>query len=378
MAPVRFYLAWAALALLSGAAFGQPADAPRPPAVAELLEDDAAGLLKQLTNPTGDIGEGHPENKVVFSGTTGIRIVPMQRFHPTIPGWKYRIVEKPGPGEYRYLRFAWKADGCAGIMVQMHDERDWFIRYTAGVDRHNWGTKFVAATPPGEWTVVTCDLFRDFGPRTLTGIALTAFDGRAAYFDHIYLGRTVEDLDRVDATGLRKGKPVRPTPAALDRLWADLAGADASAAYLAFWTLVAAPDQAVPFLRRQLTTPPSAVSSDQIRAWIRDLDHDRFAIREKATRLLEQHLDGAAGLLERELARTSSAEVRTRIQRLLAARAGLDTRRERVTKAVRVLEYAATPSARKALEELAAGQEGAQAVEAAKDALRRLRETEKK
>src|SRR5262249_18453850 len=78
----------------------------RRPPVVELLEDNAEALLKQLTNPTGDPGEGHVEATVVFSGANSIKIVPMQRFHPTIPGWRHRIVEKPAPGEYRYLRFA--------------------------------------------------------------------------------------------------------------------------------------------------------------------------------------------------------------------------------------------------------------------------------
>src|SRR4051812_30759451 len=76
-----------------------------PPAVAELFEDDAENFLKLLTNPTGDPGEGHPEKDVVFSGKAAVRIVPMQRFSPVIPGWKYPIAEKPKDGEYRYLRF---------------------------------------------------------------------------------------------------------------------------------------------------------------------------------------------------------------------------------------------------------------------------------
>src|SRR5438876_11139647 len=106
----------AALACLLG---GTVQAAP-PPAVAELLEDNAESLLKQLTNPTGDPGEGHVETKVVYSGQRSIKIIPMQRFQPVIPGWKYTITEKPGPGEYRYLRFAWRADGAAGIMTQLH------------------------------------------------------------------------------------------------------------------------------------------------------------------------------------------------------------------------------------------------------------------
>src|SRR5205823_2047644 len=151
-------------------------------------------LLKQLG---GGPGEGHVEKGIVFSGKSSVKIVPMQRYARVIPGWKYRIVEKPKPGEYRYVRFAWKADGCSGIMLQLHDEKDWNIRYTAGFDVQGWGTKYVAAKPPPEWTVVTCDLFKDFGERTIQGIALTAFDGQGGYFDHIYFGRTVEDLDRI-------------------------------------------------------------------------------------------------------------------------------------------------------------------------------------
>src|SRR5262249_40862724 len=211
----------------------------------------------QLTNPTGDPGEGHVETKVVYSGQRSIKIIPMQRFEPVIPGWKYTITEKPEPGEYRYLRFAWRADGAAGIMIQLHDDRDWNIRYTAGVNQFNWATKFVANQPPGKWTVVTQDLHKDFGERRITGIALTVFGGRAGYFDHIYLGRTVDDLDRIDATGVRAGKAVTPTAAELERLWAELAGADAAKAYLAFWTLAAAPRQSVPFLRQKLA-PPAA------------------------------------------------------------------------------------------------------------------------
>src|SRR5262245_4033326 len=126
----------------------QPAEGP---GVAELFEDKADELLLKLTNPTGDSGEGRVEKDVVFSGKASIKIIPMQRFHPRIPGWKFRITKAPKPGEFRYLRFAWKADGCAGIMVQFHDDKDWFIRYTAGIDKFNWGTSFVDAKPSCNW-----------------------------------------------------------------------------------------------------------------------------------------------------------------------------------------------------------------------------------
>jgi hypothetical protein len=89
-------------------------------------------LLKLFTKPTGYPGECHPEKSELFSVTTSIKIIPMQRFSPSIEGWKYRITEKPKPGEYRFLRYAWKANGCDGVMLQLHDVKDWNIRYTSG------------------------------------------------------------------------------------------------------------------------------------------------------------------------------------------------------------------------------------------------------
>ena len=106
------------------------------PEVAALLEDNGEELLPKLTNPTGCPGEGHVDKEEKFSGESSVRIVPMQRFEPAIPGWKFRITENPKPDEFRYLRFAWKSRGCSGIMLQLHDETDWNIRHTAGVDKY--------------------------------------------------------------------------------------------------------------------------------------------------------------------------------------------------------------------------------------------------
>src|SRR4051812_46596669 len=97
-------------------AVGSAAELPAP--IALILEDNATELLPKLTNPTGDPGEGHLDEKEVFSGKSSIRIVPLQRFNNFIPGWKYLIREKPKPGEFRYLRFAWKAPGLSGVMLQ--------------------------------------------------------------------------------------------------------------------------------------------------------------------------------------------------------------------------------------------------------------------
>ena len=50
---------------------------------------------------------------------------------------------------------------------------------------------------PAAFTVVTRDLFADFGEFTLTGLALSPVDGEYALFDHIYLGASTESLDTV-------------------------------------------------------------------------------------------------------------------------------------------------------------------------------------
>jgi hypothetical protein len=369
-----------------------PATAPAPPvapalasAVVPLLEDDAQTLLPLLTNPTGDPGEGHVEQSVVFSGTSAVKIIPMQRFSPGIPGWGYRITEKPGPGEYRYVRFTWRAEqGAAGIMIQFHDDKDWNVRYTAGADQYNWGTKFVADRPPTDWVVVTRDLYADFGaPRTIRGMALTVF-GKPGYFDHVYLGRTIEDLDRVDATGLRNGPPVRLAPADLERLWGELSGDDAAKAYLAFWTLAADPQRAVPFLRGTLRAFAAESDPQRIRRWIAELDADEFLKREEASRRLAEHLDAAAGLLRQALRQNLPEEARIRITRLLAmgqpaAAAGVNGQKpEALAEAVRILEYEGGREATECLEELSRGAEGSRLTLAAKAALLRCRERAKR
>ena len=84
--------------------------------------------------------------------------------------------------------------------------------------------------------LATIDLFKDFGERTLSGIAFTIHGG-PGYFDHVYLGRGIEDLDRIDV-GLG-GQQVKLDGMQFDRLWHELAAADAAVQYRAFWTFVA-------------------------------------------------------------------------------------------------------------------------------------------
>jgi hypothetical protein len=111
-----------------------------------------------------------------------------------IPGWQYRIVESPAPGEYRYLRFAWKSCGGQGVMIELAADGNWppadkpIWRYYSGQNTTGWAARQVAAEAPQQWVEVTCDLWKDFGTFTLTGIAPTAIGGDAL-FDRIELLR---------------------------------------------------------------------------------------------------------------------------------------------------------------------------------------------
>jgi hypothetical protein len=132
-----------------------------------------------------------------FTGTASLRISPPQRFSPRIPGWSYNIVEQPGPGEYRYLRFAWKSPAGSGIMLELADNGNWpaegqaRCRFYSGQNSTKWQAVQVAEQVPRQWVVVTRDLWKEFGPLKLTGIAPTAMGGDG-FFDSIELLQNLE------------------------------------------------------------------------------------------------------------------------------------------------------------------------------------------
>jgi hypothetical protein len=303
--------------------------------VAELFEDDAEEFLKLLTNPGDAPGRGEAEAKVVFSGSKSIKISEYQRFHRKIPGWDFTICEKPKPGEFRYLRIAWKSEGANCMMLQLHDATDWNIRYTAGANPYGWATRFVSDRTPKAWRVVTIDLFKDFGDRKLTGIAFTIHSG-VGYFDHVYLGRSIDDLDRIDANKLTR-KKIALAEKELAQLWQDMAAEDAAVQYRAFWTLAAGREASAAFLKSKLT--PSKAADAELKEWIGKLGAGSFVEREKATTELRKRLDAALPLLEAELNTTKSLEARRRIEMLIGESPTRDADKVRRVLARRILSY---------------------------------------
>ncbi|HZN33081.1 MAG TPA: hypothetical protein VFB80_04650 [Pirellulaceae bacterium] len=168
----------------------------------EIFEDDEkfAALLTE--------GEGRaiPDQRDKYSGTYSLRITGDQKFNPNLPNLGMKIRENPGPGEYRYIRFAWKKAGGNSICLQLNHDGTWGpggtgregakFRYHAGPGGECYGASLTIdeKLPAPRFVVVTRDLFADFGEFTLTGLAFSPVDGQAALFDHLYLARQPEDF----------------------------------------------------------------------------------------------------------------------------------------------------------------------------------------
>jgi hypothetical protein len=374
---------WALALVLSVPVIPHAAEPPKKdalPAVVELFEDDADVLIPQLNNVSGEAGDAKRDDAEKFSGLCSLRVTPLQRYTPSVNGWAYPVAEKPAAGQYRYLRFAWKKDGGQGIMLQLSGHaggQDWGHRYVAGTPSVNWESLRVAEKMPAGWEVVTRDLFKDFGAFTVTGIAFTPMDGTAGYYDHLYLARTVEDLDRVTEAALGKNPPKEALAAdKVKALWEDLATRDALLYAPAAAALAGRPKESVPFLKEALK--PKEVGDDEkrIARLIADLDADEFAAREAATKELAKLGEAAVPALQRALKDNPSLEKASRIKTLLGDRLGGEEaptgEQVRLVRAVRVLERANTPEAREVLGTLAKAGTGDRLGREAKEALRRL------
>jgi hypothetical protein len=180
-----------------------PGEKPAAEPPKEIFEDDEkfAALL------TEGGGRAIPDQRDKYNGTYSLRVTPDQKFNPNLPMLGVKIRENPGPGEYRYIRFAWRKQGGNSICLQLNHDGNWGpggegaregakFRYHAGPGGECYGASLVINDKlPARFEVVTRDLFADFGEFTLNGLAFSPVDGNAALFDHIYLGRQLEDFE---------------------------------------------------------------------------------------------------------------------------------------------------------------------------------------
>jgi WD40 repeat protein len=179
-----------------------------------------------------------------------------------------------------------------------------------------------------------------------------------------------------DLTGHRgEGRAAAMPPVALNELWKLLGEDDGRRAV---WALALAPEQAVPFLRKQVPPVPKAGDATRLRQMIADLDAVKFAARQRATVELEKLGPAAAPALRLALKENPSPELARRVQTLLE-KLGPVRERTRSTpaevqtlRAIEVLERAGTTEAREALRSIADGEPAARLTQEARAALARL------
>jgi WD40 repeat protein len=166
----------------------------------------------------------------------------------------------------------------------------------------------------------------------------------------------------------------QPSLAELEALWTDLAGEGAARGYQAIKRLAAAPNVAIPFLRKRLRSVP-VVDQKWLVQLIADLDSDNFANRQNASEDLAKLGEQALPAYRKALNGKPPLETRRRLDDLLdkAQRAWWDTSGERLRslRAIETLELSGAKEAHELLETLAAGAEGARLTEEAKAALKR-------
>jgi hypothetical protein len=171
----------------------------------EVFEDDEQFIT--LLNEGN--GRAIPDQRQAYSGKYAMRVTPDQRFNAKLPNLGVKIRENPGPGEFRYLRFAWlKAQGNTICLQLAHDGKfgpaagagreGAKFRYHAGSGDEPFGASLqLSDKVPARFELVTRDLFLDFGEFNFTGLAFSPVDGQSALFDHLYLARSPEEFEMI-------------------------------------------------------------------------------------------------------------------------------------------------------------------------------------
>jgi sugar lactone lactonase YvrE len=171
---------------------------------------------------------------------------------------------------------------------------------------------------------------------------------------------------------VRSGTPDRD----LEGLWEALAEDDAAAAHRAMASLVAAKGMAVTALKGHLG-PATEDRGQRLRRCLKELEDERFSVRDRAFRELKLLGKDVVVDLRRALDGNPTPEVHRRIESLLDHIAGrkdqvLSPEGLRLVRTVQVLERIGTPEARELLQTLARGPAAARPTQEAKAALQRL------
>jgi len=221
-----------------------------------------------------------------------------------------------------------------------------------------------------------------------TGRELQTFKGHLGPVNQIAFSHNVKLLATAgdDATTLvwdlaamarQPAPPAKPlTEDELSDSWALLSGQDAAAAFDASARLIDDPARSVPFARKQLAKA-QPFADEAIEKLIANLDSDDFNVREDASKNMAKLGWTAEPAMQKALAKTSSAEVKARLQRFFAAlpEEKFDAITVFAARVTELLEQVGTPEAQDLLTELAKGPPSARLTQEAGDSVKRLEKT---
>jgi WD40 repeat protein len=167
-----------------------------------------------------------------------------------------------------------------------------------------------------------------------------------------------------------------PANVEVDRVagwWSDLAKNDPAVAYAAIWKLTDVPADAVALFQKQMK-PAVDADFDRVRKLIKELDDDRFEVREAASKTLEKMGAGIQPAARQALEGRPSPEVRRRLEALIQTPASVSQTPEllRNLRAIGILEQIGSKDARQLLTTLSSGVPHASETQAARSALERL------
>jgi WD40 repeat protein len=217
----------------------------------------------------------------------------------------------------------------------------------------------------------------------LAGKELTVFRGHAGGVNALAFapdGKTLasagDDTTALVWDATRIARPARPAkalpPGDLEARWRALAGSDAAGAFAAAGDFVAAPHDAVAWIKDRLR-PAAPLDTQRVLELMKRLGDDRFRVRDQATRELLAMGEQSLSVLDKALAGELPAESRRRLEAMRGTltSTALQGERLRAVRAVEVLEFIGTPQARQVLRELASGAPEALLTSSARAALKR-------
>lgn len=149
-----------------------------------------------------ETGEGVVEviQQGAFVGRRALKLTPAALWQLNLRA-PVPVRDQPAWGEYRYLRFGVRKEGEGRFALQFDTaeprEKPARLDGGQGPPALEGAVRVYQAKLPEQWLPLPHDLFASFGRFDLSGLRLSAVDGRSVSYDAIYLARTLADFEQI-------------------------------------------------------------------------------------------------------------------------------------------------------------------------------------